>query len=83
MVGYRKEAISHQQRSCGALRLRINIGRSYAFLRRGDEIRTRVVASKRKLHVADRERSRRLEELRDTQAATEPGPRHLSPLPTH
>ena len=34
------------------------------FLRRGDAIRTRVVASKKELHVADREKSRRLEELR-------------------
>ena len=43
-------------------------------------IRNRVITSKRKLCVADRERSRRLEELRDTQAATEPGRRHLSLL---
>ena len=50
------------------------------FPRHGNAIRTRFIASKRRLHVVDKERSCRLEELRDTQAATEPSQRHLSLL---
>ena len=46
----------------------------------GNAIRTRVIASKRRLRIAEREISHRLEELRDTQAASEPGRRHLSLL---
>ena len=44
-----------------------------------DAIKVRVAACKRRLRVAEREISW-LEELRDTQAAIEPGRRHLSIL---
>ena len=50
------------------------------FPRHDDAIRTRVIASKRRLCIAERERAHRIEELRDTQAASEPGRRHLSLL---